>query len=292
MTQAGKPLGREADYAYCEDLLRRNGLDLWLASLFIPQEKRRHVHALYAFDYETARVPELVSEPLLGEIRLQWWREALDEKNAEEARANPVASALLDTIARHDLPRNLLLEMIDARQSDVYKELPITRQALEAYTKAATANLFCLATQILDRENAVLGSMAAIPAGGAYGLVRLMRALPWHYARGAHVFLPADVFEAYHPSRGRLAAEQVLKENLAALARLRDLARNHLDMFYKMLPNLPGKSRAAFLIVCLCEPYLRLMEKPGYNPRETVIELPQWRRQWILWRTARRWSGL
>ncbi|HUB64854.1 MAG TPA: phytoene/squalene synthase family protein, partial [Methylocella sp.] len=46
----------------------------------------------------------------------------------------------------------------------------------------------------------------------------------------------------------------------------------------------------AFLPVCLCEPYLRLMEKPSYDPFKTVIELPQWRRQWILWRASSRWS--
>jgi phytoene synthase len=282
VTQAGEPLGREADYASCEDLLRRNGRDLWLASLFIPQEKRRHVHALYAFDLETARVPEAVSEPLLGEIRLQWWRSALEGVNEGEALANPVAAALLDTAARCGLPRHSLLKLIDVRQSGIYRETPKTQQEIEVYTEAACATLFRLAARILDRENETSSSRAARPAGIAYGLVGLMRDLPRHHARGSHVFLPAEVLEA-----GATAGE-----NLAALARLRDLARNHLDMFYKMLPNLPEKSRAAFLVICLCEPYLRLMEKPGYNPRETVIELPQWRRQWILWRTARRWGGL
>ena len=77
---------------------------------------------------------------------------------------------------------------------------------------------------------------------------------------------------------------------LAALADLRVVARAHLDIFYARLPGLPEKSRPAFLPVCLCEPYLRLMEKPGYEPFKTVIELPQWRRQWILWRAARRWG--
>jgi 15-cis-phytoene synthase len=56
------------------------------------------------------------------------------------------------------------------------------------------------------------------------------------------------------------------------------------------LRSLPDKSLPAFLPVSLCEPYLRLMEKPGYDPFKNVIELPQWRRQWILWRASGRWG--
>jgi len=75
-----------------------------------------------------------------------------------------------------------------------------------------------------------------------------------------------------------------------ALADLRGLARTHLKTFYLRLGSLSRKSRPAFLPVCLCEPYLRQMEKPGFDPFKTVLELPQWRRQWILWRTAQRWQ--
>ena len=77
---------------------------------------------------------------------------------------------------------------------------------------------------------------------------------------------------------------------MAALAELRAIARAHLDAFDARLQSLLDKSRPAFLPACLCEPYLRLMEQPGYDPFKTVIELPQWKRQWILWRAARRWG--
>src|SRR5262245_30730536 len=90
------------DYAYCEDLIRRNDQDRWLASLFIPQDLRRHIHALYAFSLEIARVKRAVSQPLAGEMRFQWWRDAIEGENAQDARANPVSAALLDTIARFE----------------------------------------------------------------------------------------------------------------------------------------------------------------------------------------------
>jgi phytoene synthase len=289
MVMRGREAPPNADYAYCEGLLRREDRDRWLASLFVPPELRPHVHALYAFSLEAARVREIVSEPLLGEIRLQWWRDALEGAHAGEAKANPVAAALLDTIARFDLPKAPLLELISARGHDLYGDPMQSVEALEAYTNATSSNLLRLAALILEREEAVPSREAANYAGIAYGITGLIRALPWHRARG-QVFIPVEVLQAHGASRDDFAAGRASPGVLAALADTRAIARAHLKVFYATLPGLPGKSRPAYLPVCLCEPYLRLMEKPGQEPFTSVIELPQWRRQWILWRTARRWG--
>jgi phytoene synthase len=280
----------DPDYAYCEGLLRREDRDRWLASLFVPREPRRHIHALYAFSLEVARVREIVSEPLLGEIRFQWWRDALEgAANAGEAKTNPVAAALLDTIARFDLPKAPLLELISARGRGLYGEPIESVTTLEAHTEATCSNLLRLAALILDGAEAAASRDAALHAGIAYGITGLIRALPWQRARG-QVFIPVEILQAHGANRDDFAAERASEAVLAAIADLRAVARAHLDIFYAKLPGLPDKSRPAFLPVCLCEPYLRLMEKPGYEPFKTIIELPQWRRQWILWRAARRWG--
>ncbi len=228
---------------------------------------------------------KIVSEPLLGEIRLQWWRDALE--GAGEAKANPVAAALLDTISRFDLPKAPLLELISARGRDLYGESIESINVLKAYTEATCANLLRLAALILDGEEAAASRDAALHAGIAYGITGLIRALPWQFARG---FVPGEILRAHGASRDDFAAGHASPAVLAALADARAVSRAHLDIFYAKLPGLPDKSRPAFLPVCLCEPYLRLMEKPGYEPFKTVVELPQWRRQWILWRAARRWG--
>ncbi|MGB6175927.1 MAG: squalene/phytoene synthase family protein, partial [Methylocella sp.] len=147
---AGPQAPPNGNYAYCEELLRRNDRDRWLASLFVPRERRPHIHAVYAFSLEVARVNEIVSEPLLGEIRFQWWRDALE--GAGEAKANPVAAALLDTIARFDLPKAPLRELIVARGQDLYGEPTQSVEALEAYANATCSNLFRLAALILEGE--------------------------------------------------------------------------------------------------------------------------------------------
>ena len=279
----------DADYAFCEGLLRREDKDRWLASLFVPLEFRPHIHALYAFSLETARVGKIVSEPLLGEIRFQWWRDALDGTNDGDARANPVAAALLDTIARFDLPESPLRELIVARTADLYGEPMQSVAALESYTKATCSNLFCIAALILDGAETAASRDAALHAGIAYGITGLIRALPWHCARGK-VFVPAEIMQAHGARREDFVACLASEEVLAAIADLLARARAHLDIFYAKLPGLPDKVRPAFLPTCFCEPYLRMMEKPGYDAFKTTIELPQWKRQWNLWRASRRWG--
>ena len=88
------------DFTRCAALVREADRDRYLAALFAPADKRDALFALYAFNVEIARVRDVAREPMPGEIRLQWWREALEGKRDGEARAHPVAAALRATLAR------------------------------------------------------------------------------------------------------------------------------------------------------------------------------------------------
>jgi phytoene synthase len=107
-----------------DDLIRRVDPDRWLSSRFVADPAlRADVIAIYAYDHELARAPRVASSALLGEIRLTWWREMLDEAfDGRPVRAHPTAQALAAVIARHRLPREPLEAMIDAR----YRELDAT----------------------------------------------------------------------------------------------------------------------------------------------------------------------
>jgi phytoene synthase len=118
-----------ADGEDLEDLdarVRRNDPERWLASRFIADARARaDVIALYAFDDELSRIPQVTTEPLMGEVRLTWWREALDEIfEGRPVRRHPVALALAGVIGRHKLPRETLDAMLEPRFDD-----PASRQA-------------------------------------------------------------------------------------------------------------------------------------------------------------------
>jgi phytoene synthase len=280
---------KAADDAYSEALLRQGDPDRWLASLFIPEAARPHFHAVLAFNLEIARVREVVSEPMLGEIRLQWWRDALENPDNGDVRANPVAAALLDAIARFDLPKDPFIELIDARTFDLYDDPMETVAALEAYCKATSSSLFRLIPMILTPDEPASGLGAAEHGGLAYALTGLLRAFPWQSARG-QLFIPLEILKKHGGDRAAIAAGKATPAIRAALADMRGLARDNLDVFMTRIEGLPDACRPAFLPISLCEPNLRQMEKPGYEPFETIVQLPQWRRQWILWRAAKNWG--
>ncbi len=265
-----------ADYAYCDALLRRDDKDRWLACLFLPAALRPHVVALYAFSHEIASVRLRAHEPLLGEIRFQYWRDVLTgERGADEV---PVAAALLDTVERFGLPRDKLISLIDARLFDLYDAPMPSVAALEAYAKATTGSLFHLAATILAPEAATGG--AAAHAGVAYALTGLLRGLPWQVAAG-QTYVPRELYGADDLRADRPALD-------AALAKLRALARQNLAALAADPTARAGAAAPVFLPAALCELYLRQMEKPGYDPLATPADVPQWRRQWRLWRAARR----
>ena len=272
------------NYAFCEALVREADKDRYLASLFVPAAARPHVFALYAFNVEIARVRELAREPLAGEVRLQWWRDALAGKAEGGIAGNPVAAALADSIERFDLKRDTLLALIDARQFDLYDQPMATLAELEAYGRATASALFALAAHLVAGKAAV--AEAAEPAGLAFAVTGLLRAFPLHAARG-QLYLPLDVLARHGASRDDIHSGRATPALSLALAELRDHARRHLREMRRRLAAVPRAVHPAFLPAALIEAYLARMERAGYDPFKS-FEVPQWRRQWTLWRAARR----
>ena len=142
------------NYEYCAALVREADRDRYLATLFAPAAQRDALYALYAFNVEIGRVRDLAREPMPGEIRLQWWREALSGEREGEAAAHPVAAALRETLARHGFVATPLLELIDAHSFDLYDEPMATLGELELYAIRTQSPLFAIAAGILGSGTA------------------------------------------------------------------------------------------------------------------------------------------
>src|SRR5271165_4881732 len=140
-------------YAHCEAVVRAADKDRFLAALFAPAQRRQHLYALYAFNGEIARVRELAREALPGEIRLQWWRDALAGEARGEVSANPVAAALLDTISTCGLSPEPLLRLIDAHAFDLYDDAMATLADLDAYGRDTDGALMSLAARVLSGDD-------------------------------------------------------------------------------------------------------------------------------------------
>ena len=270
---------------YCERAVRDADKDRFLATLFAPAPFRPALFALYAFDSEVATIADRVSQPLAGEVRLQWWHDIVGTGELDRAAGSPVASALIATILSFGLPRQTLVDLIKARRFDLYRDNMATSAELDLYGEQTAGTIFYLAARILDGGDDPRLSELARHAGIAFTLVRLLAAFGVHAARG-RLYVPADLFQQRGARPDDLFAGNVTPEWHKALADLRAHARHHLGIARDLMVTIPENTRVAFLPAALARPFLTRMESRGYDPLAPV-ELAQWRKQLILWRAAR-----
>ena len=274
-------------YNHCEALVRECDKDRWLATLFAPFEARPALFALYAVSLEIARLREIVSEALPGEVRLQWWRDALAGEARGDAASHPVAAAVEDTIQRYRLPREAFTALVEARVFDLYDDPMPTLHDLEGYAAETSSALIRLACLILANGQEPGAADAAGHAGVAYALTGLMRAFPWHSRQG-QLYLPLELLARYGATRDDVVMGRGGPGVKRALADLRSVAREHLAATRALRATIKPAIAPAFLPVAMVEGYLRQMERRDYEPLKTVITLPQWRLQWSLWRASRK----
>jgi phytoene synthase len=159
---SGPPGGAVHDL---EAFVRRTDPDRWLSSRFASTpEARADLTALYAFDRELARIPHAVTEPLAGEIRFAWWREALEEIDAGgPARAHPVLQALAKAAGRTGVKLAELEPAIElhARRLD---PAPFPDEAAMLEWLAGAGSLSAVAVRLLDPEAEPKQSVAAVEA--------------------------------------------------------------------------------------------------------------------------------
>src|SRR3954462_14790234 len=249
-----------SNFAHCEALVREADPDRYWASLLATADKRPHLHALYAFNFEVARVREAVREALVGEIRLQWWRDALQGEARGDVRANPVAAALEDAVVGRRLGRQPFVDLIDARVFDLYDDSMPRVNDLEGYCGEPASALFRLASLILCDGAEPGGAAAAGHAGVAYGITGLLRALPWH-ARSGQIYLPAEILREHGVTREDVVTGRGGPGLHGAVRDLRALARRHLTAYEATRATISPAAQPAFLPMALVEPYLLAMER-------------------------------
>ncbi|WP_417318372.1 phytoene/squalene synthase family protein [Emcibacter sp.] len=258
MTNSGKMTG------YCAEQVRKQDHDRFQTVLFAPADKRDDLFAIYAFNQELAKIRETVSEPMLGEIRLQWWREAIDEIYGGTPRKHEVVEALAQAVGMRDLPRELFDRMIDARTQDIYDESPRTMEELSTYLENTSGNLARLAAVVLGGKDEILAE-AAGKSGLAWGMIGIIRAVPYHLSL-RKTFLPTELLARHGLSGNSLAAP----ENREALSRLTAEVCGQAERLLGELRTsrkvIPSGVHSLFLLNSLSRSYLKSLRKAGYSP--------------------------
>ncbi len=277
----------ESKLSYCAQQVRGLDKDRYLAVLLAPPECREHLFSLYAFNIEISKTREVVSESLLGEMRLNWWREAIEAIYHGELNDHPVVEALERTIVECVLPKQPFLDIINARQFDLYDEPMKTIVEFDAYAGATSSLLFQLAGFIVGGQKAHKTAEASGHAGVAYALQGLIRAAPIHAARG-QLYLPCEVLEHSGVTLSDYFRGKMTPELGVAFRELHDIAHYHVELAHEHLADIPAEVFPAFLPASLIKPYLKKILRKAFDPFSRPIEITQFSRQWKLWRAASR----
>ena len=252
--------------------------DRYLAALLAPPAARDGLLALAAFSAELGRIGHLVTrEPMMGEFRLQWWRDALASPDPAPRTGNPIADALRETAVRHALPVPLLLGMIDAHASDLEAEPFATEAALDRYLAGSEAAQFNLATRFTGGSEGPHLEAASAAAGRSYGLVRLLLGLPHALAQGR---LPLPRARLERAGIDDIPGQPDPAKIAAWMTSLSGEVRANLEAARQHVAKLPRPARVAFLPLALVEPYLRALERPGRNPLRDLAEIAPLQRIW------------
>jgi 15-cis-phytoene synthase len=254
-------------------IVRAASRERFIATLFAPEAEREALFALYAFDAEVDRIRDLVHDPLPGEIRLQWWRDVANGERGGEARGHPVASALLEAIAAHELPRSAFDAYCEARIFDFYHDVMPDQTALEAYFGATQSAIIQLAAMILDKDAARGASEAAGHAGVSLGLVKILRKLPLIRRRGQG-FVPQTILAAAGISNEKFLSGGDTAAGKRLCGALSALAMSHLAKFQGLELSLPNPLRPAFLPIASVSRRLRAMEKQDDSLNQAVEDSP------------------
>lgn len=243
----------EAPLAALRDSAVAREPDRYFAATLAPEALRYDLIALAAFAAELDNIPTQVREALAGEIRLQWWRDALAKSDGNAAAGHPVATAMRATIARHALPAEIIEAVIDSHADVLHGERPADEDALRNHMAAGEGGLFRLAARICGATES--GDMWHITraAGLAYGISRAL------------LHLPTEGADRLPIPRTLLAGEDLVggPENpqlMAAVAALSGLARAALADVRPQLAKMSRLQRLSFLPLAMVRPNLHALE--------------------------------
>lgn len=273
-------------YDFATKYLRDHDRDRFLSTLVLPAKAQSHVTAILAFNADVAGIRERVSGPQPGEIRLQWWSDALTGQGHGEVRQNPLADALLDTIARYHIPVGTLQRLIGARRFDLYDDPMPDLETFEGYAGETASTLLQLSAMILNDGDVVEQGDAAGHLGVAQAMIGHLRALGYVSAQG-RIMLPWTILEANGVEETELFRGQDSEALHAALGQIAELAETHLQKANAAIKTMPGKLRPAYASVAILEKQLTNWKQNGTNPFTPPRDDADWRKiarmvRWML----------
>ncbi len=258
----------------------------YLAALLAPADMRADLLAVAAFTAEMRRIPHLVKEPMMGEVRLQWWRETIDGFDHRAPSGHAIADALGAATRHHCLPKLVLVAMTEARAFDLYDDPMADDAAFRGYLNKTEAAPFALALQILKAE---VPATLADTAGQAFGMTRILSLLPKSLAKG-RLPLPLSLLQQTNTSVDDLLHGHTTTEAQALFAHIIRDIEAAAAAARAQSRELSKAQRTALLPLAMIPAYLRVLRRNKSEVLQTIVEPLPFARAWRIARSH--WLGL
>ncbi|KAL0961155.1 hypothetical protein HGRIS_006127 [Hohenbuehelia grisea] len=284
---------KEESIAYCRDLIRKHDYESFLISQFWPKGPLQEGFlALTAFSVELASVQESVSNVVIGQMRMQFWRDALKNIDNDSPPRHPIALALFDTCKTFRIQSYHLKRIIDARDAELNNPSFLTTESLTEHAESTSSTMLYALLSLLPHQPALAAdfSHAASHLGVARTISTLIRALPFHASKGRMV-IPAEI-----TSKHGVIDENVFRYGGDAQG-IRDavyefavVANDHLitarSVFEKNHGGkVPRDAMPVFLIGAPVSVFLSGLEKAEFDAFAGRLQTRDWKLAWKVWRT-------
>uniref|UniRef100_UPI00398F0F61 NADH dehydrogenase (ubiquinone) complex I, assembly factor 6 isoform X1 n=2 Tax=Pristiophorus japonicus TaxID=55135 RepID=UPI00398F0F61 len=248
---------------YCVQLVRNRDYEGFLSSLLLSSEFRRSVFALRAFSVELAQVQDFVSQKTIGMMRMQFWRQLIEDIYNDNPAHQPIAIELWKAVRKYKLTKRWFLRIIDEREKNLNEKAYRNIQELESYAENAQSSFIYLMLEILGVKD-IHSDHAASHIGKAQGIVTCLRATPYHSVR-RKVYLPLDICLLHGVSQEDFIRGSREKNVRDAVFDVASQAHVHLEHARSFSKNVPLKACPAFLQTVVLDDYLDRIRQVDFD---------------------------
>ncbi|KAG9295945.1 hypothetical protein G9A89_011797 [Geosiphon pyriformis] len=255
--------------------------DNYLCSALYPRHLR-HVHlGIRAFNLELAMVRDTVSNPIIGKMRMQFWRDAIDNVFKGQPPRQPIAQVLFFSLSQCKLSPLFFKRIIDERAANLDDPPFMSVHDLETYTENTVSCLLYLHLESLSVKT-IQADHAASHIGKAIGIVTTLRAFPYLVSK-RRMLLPADILAKHKISQEEIFRSGPVARLEDAVFELATIAHDHLLTARTFLSEVPKQAMPALLSVTSSELYLKSLETHNFNVFEPKLARREWKLPFRMW---------
>ena len=271
---------------YCQQKAAASGSSFYYSFLFLPDEQRKAITALYAFCREVDDIVDECSDPQIARVKLQWWRDTMND-TFQGAPQHPVQHALRNVINRYRLPLELFLEIIDGMEMDLDRRRYPTFKDLSLYCYRAASVVGLMAAEIFGYQDRSTPKYA-YNLGMAFQLTNILRDVQEDAVRD-RIYIPLDELHRFGVNETDILQNQNSAQMRALLEFQAQRAQEYYNKAYSLLSEQDRYSqRTGLIMAAIYQRLIKSIIEKNYDIFAGRISLNPFAKLWLAWNTARK----